>query len=103
MTTAFVLWGGGSLAAVQVGMLRALNQHGVRPDVIVGASVGRSTAHTSPHGRTPTVSRNWHGCGRPSASTTCTRSAPPRRYERWSATYPFHPVRGGLQALGALN
>src|SRR5690606_21006143 len=40
MTTAFVLWGGGSLGAAQVGMLRALTSHGVRPDLGVGASAG---------------------------------------------------------------
>ena len=37
---AFVLSGGASLGAIQVGMLRALAAHGVRPDVIVGTSVG---------------------------------------------------------------
>lgn len=38
--TAFVLAGGGSLGAVEVGMLRALAEHGVRPDFVVGASAG---------------------------------------------------------------
>jgi NTE family protein len=38
--TAFVLAGGGSLGAVQVGMLRALLESGVRPDMVVGSSVG---------------------------------------------------------------
>ena len=38
--TAFVLAGGGSLGAVQVGMLRALDEAGQRPDFVVGASVG---------------------------------------------------------------
>jgi NTE family protein len=38
--TAFVLAGGGSFGAIQVGMLRALTAHGVKPDMIVGASVG---------------------------------------------------------------
>ena len=37
---AFVLSGGGSLGAVQVGMLRALFEKGVCPDVMVGTSVG---------------------------------------------------------------
>jgi NTE family protein len=36
--TAFVLSGGGSLGAVQVGMLRALADHDLRPDLLVGAS-----------------------------------------------------------------
>ena len=40
MTTAFVLSGGGSLGSVQVGMIQALLEHGVRPDFIVGSSVG---------------------------------------------------------------
>ena len=38
--TAFVLGGGGLLGAVEVGMLRALLEAGVRPDLIVGTSVG---------------------------------------------------------------
>src|SRR5690349_13487396 len=38
--TAFVLAGGGSLGAVQVGMLKALTKHHIVPDFIVGASVG---------------------------------------------------------------
>ncbi len=38
--TAFVLAGGGSLGAVQVGMLKALTRLGLVPDFVVGASVG---------------------------------------------------------------
>lgn len=38
--TAFVLSGGGNLGAVQVGMLRALVEHEIEPDLIVGCSVG---------------------------------------------------------------
>ena len=41
--TAFVLGGGGLLGAVEVGMLRALLEAGVRPDLIVGTSVGALT------------------------------------------------------------
>jgi NTE family protein len=40
VTTAFVLGGGGVLGAVEVGMLRALLEAGVRPDLILGTSVG---------------------------------------------------------------
>lgn len=39
-TTAFVLAGGGSLGAVQVGMLRELLAVGVVPDIVVGSSAG---------------------------------------------------------------
>ena len=38
--TAFVLAGGGSLGAVQVGMLKSLVNHAIIPDFVVGASVG---------------------------------------------------------------
>lgn len=37
---AFVLGGGGLLGAVEVGMLQALVEAGVRPDLVVGSSVG---------------------------------------------------------------
>jgi NTE family protein len=42
--TAFVFAGGGSLGAVQVGMLRTLLSHGVRPDFVVGSSAGAINA-----------------------------------------------------------
>ena len=38
--TAFILSGGGSLGAAHVGMLRALLEAKIRPDLIVGCSVG---------------------------------------------------------------
>jgi NTE family protein len=37
---AFVLSGGGNLGALQIGMMRALLEHDIRPDLIVGCSVG---------------------------------------------------------------
>ncbi len=40
MTTAFVLSGGASLGASQVGMLLGLAEAGITPDLIVGTSVG---------------------------------------------------------------
>jgi NTE family protein len=42
--TAFVFAGGGSLGAVQVGMLRALLEAGMRPDFVIGASAGAINA-----------------------------------------------------------
>ena len=51
MTTAFVLSGGGSLGAVQVGMLQALTARGVEPDLLVGTSVGAlNAAYVAGHG-----------------------------------------------------
>ncbi|MBV8295837.1 MAG: patatin-like phospholipase family protein [Acidimicrobiia bacterium] len=42
--TAFVLGGGGNLGAVQVGMLQALFEAGVVPEVLIGCSVGALNA-----------------------------------------------------------
>jgi len=42
--TAFVLGGGGNLGATQVGMLRALFERGIVPDVLIGCSVGAVNA-----------------------------------------------------------
>lgn len=44
MTTAFVLSGGGSLGAVQVGMLQALTERHHTPDLLVGTSAGAVNA-----------------------------------------------------------
>jgi NTE family protein len=44
VTTAFVLAGGGSLGAVQVGMLNALLRAGIRPDRVYGSSIGALNA-----------------------------------------------------------
>jgi NTE family protein len=40
VTTAFVLGGGGLLGAHEVGMLRALSEAGIRPELVVGTSIG---------------------------------------------------------------
>ena len=42
--TAFVLSGGSSLGAIQVGMIQALMEAGVRPDLLIGTSVGAVNA-----------------------------------------------------------
>jgi NTE family protein len=56
MTTAFVLSGGGSLGAVQVGMLEALADRGIRPDLLVGTSVGAlNAAFVAGHGADPSA------------------------------------------------
>jgi NTE family protein len=40
MTTAFVLGGGGRWGAVEVGMIKALDEAGIEPDLILGTSIG---------------------------------------------------------------
>lgn len=44
MTTAYVLSGGAALGSVQVGMLQALHDAGIRPDLVVGTSAGAVNA-----------------------------------------------------------
>lgn len=41
---AFVLSGGGNLGAIQAGQLEALAEAGIRPDVLVGTSIGAANA-----------------------------------------------------------
>jgi NTE family protein len=54
MRTAFVLSGGGSLGAVQVGMLQALAERRIVPDLLVGTSAGALNAvFVAAHGTSP--------------------------------------------------
>lgn len=80
---AFVLAGGGSLGAVQVGMLEALTAAGVRPDLVVGTSVGAVNGAFVAGGTEPAdmadLKRIWLGIGR-------------------GDVFPVRPVRG-LSAL----
>lgn len=58
----YVLGGGGSLGAIQVGMLRALDECGVTPDVIAGTSVGAlngAVLALEPNGAVARLSDVW--------------------------------------------
>lgn len=86
MTTAFVLSGGGSLGAVQVGMLQALAARGVEPDVLIGTSAGAlNAAFVAGHG----VSR-----------TALDRLESVWRTVRRKDVFPLHPVRLAAGAAG---
>src|SRR6201986_1339594 len=64
MTTAFVLGGGGLLGAHEVGMLRALSDAGVRPDIVVGTSIGAANGAFVPADRDQAAERLtdlWRG------------------------------------------
>lgn len=85
-TTAFVLSGGGSLGAVQVGMLQALVEHGIAPDLVIGTSVGAlNSGYIAGHGvdarSIQALAEIWKGL---------------RRRE----VFPFRPLRMGAAALG---
>ena len=64
MTTAFVLGGGGVLGAHEVGMLRALAEAGIRPDLVVGTSVGAingAFVAADPPGAVARLGQLWQG------------------------------------------
>ena len=64
MTTAFVLGGGGLLGAHEVGMLMALSEAEVRPDLVVGTSVGAingAFVAADPAGAAARLLALWHG------------------------------------------
>jgi NTE family protein len=63
--TAFVLGGGGNLGSVQVGMLAALFERGIRPDLLLGCSAGALNAAVVAQDPTPDgirrLERIWSG------------------------------------------
>ena len=84
--TAFVLSGGGSLGAVQVGMLQALHDHGIVADLLVGTSAGAlNAAYLAGHGLSDESLRglgdNW-------------------RSVRRNSLFPADPVRHTLALFG---
>jgi NTE family protein len=59
---AFVLGGGGSLGAMQVGMLEALAEHAIVPDLVVGTSVGAingAIVAADPQGAAHRLAHSW--------------------------------------------
>lgn len=83
--TAFVFAGGGSLGAVEVGMLAALAGESIQPDLVVGTSVGAvngvwHAAHPGPEG-VRTLTDLWTSLSR-------------------KDVFPIRPVRGLLGVAG---
>src|SRR5918994_5836331 len=72
MTSAFVLSGGASLGSIQVGMLLALAEAGIAPDMIVGTSVGAVNGATRTTCRLGEPER-----GGARSRTAARRAAPP--------------------------
>jgi NTE family protein len=86
-TTAFVLSGGASLGSIQVGMLEALYERGVRPDLIVGTSAGAlNGAFIASRPQSVQTARDlgeiWCGLSR-------------------GQVFPVNPLTGALGFLGA--
>jgi NTE family protein len=87
MATAFVLSGGGSLGAVQVGMLQALAERHIQPDFLVGTSAGAlNAAYVGAHGTT---------------SGALERLASIWAHLRRRDVFPLEPLRPFMAAMGA--
>jgi NTE family protein len=86
--TAFVLSGGGSLGAVQVGMLQALLEGEIQPDILVGTSVGA-------------INAAWVAA-RPDADGIAELAEIWRGLRRQDV-FPLSPVMGALGLLGQTN
>jgi len=74
--TALVLGGGGVLGAVQVGMLRAVLEVGIRPDLVLGTSVGALNGAVLAADPTPAAAerlRELWGAGAVFAETAVSR------------------------------
>jgi len=82
MATAFVLSGGANLGAAQVGMLTAVAEAGVQPDLVVGTSVGA-------------LNGAWVAAGAPLEDLGAVW-----RSLRRSSVFPTNPLRGLLGFVG---
>ena len=99
--TAFVLSGGGNMGALQVGMLRALFERHIRPDLVLGCSVGAlNGAAVAGRADASRWSAGSRRCGSTSSTASCCpaghppgdRAAGPRGASRSTRTT-------GLRAL----
>jgi NTE family protein len=88
-TTAFVLSGGASLGSIQVGMLEALYERGIEPDLIVGASAGALNGAFI--------------ASRPQVVETAHELADVWRGLSRGKVFPLNPLAGALGFLGARN
>ena len=83
---AFVLSGGASLGAIQAGMLRALYERGIKPDVIVGTSAGAMNGAFI--------------ASRPQTVATADALATVWRDLKRGQVFPMNPLTGLLGFLG---
>jgi NTE family protein len=98
--TAFVLGGGGVMGAHEVGMLWALTEAGIKPDVVVGTSVGAingAFVAADPAGSAELLSELWHGANlqRAFSGTLLSRSA--RLARSRTHLHSIEPLRAMLE------
>src|ERR1700759_2418071 len=86
MPIAFVLGGGGLLGGSEVGMLQALAEAGVQPELVVGTSIGAlngALVAADPDKAADRLNRMWRGGGRRVGLSQ----------EAWGPGGPAGPVR----------
>lgn len=101
MPTAFVLSGGGNLGAVQVGMLQALADRGIVPDLLIGTSVGAINAAFLAAGPSPArieaLAKIWSETRRNDVFPTSPRSAVRAMTGRANSIVDPRPLRRLLE------
>jgi NTE family protein len=95
VTTAFVLGGGGVLGAVEVGMLRALFEAEIAPELVLGTSVGALNGAMVARDPTPAVVARltdlWRGVGEARGSGYAERTLPAFRRAVATGTHLYSP------------
>ena len=89
MTVGFVMSGGASLGAIQAGMLEALYERGIAPDVVVGTSVG--------------AINGAYIASRPPTSETAHGLAEVWRGVHRAEVFPFNPATALIGFAGRRN
>lgn len=103
MTTAFVFSGGGNRGACQIGMLRALTERGILPDVLVGTSIGAINAAF--YAGTPTLEGTymaaevWRGIASQDVFPRGRLHGSWRFVERREAVFPLDGLRKVVSSL----
>src|SRR5690242_2717851 len=100
--TAFVLSGGASLGALHVGMLRALYERGITPDLLVGTSVGAlNAAFVASRPQAPEtalkLARVWQGVARNEAFPLSLRAVVGGLAGRRDHLVPARGLRGIIE------
>jgi len=102
---AFVLGGGGSRGALQVGALRALLEANIQPDLIVGTSVGAlNAAFIAMHGYTTTslekLEQTWFMAAKADLLPANAAWLSVRVLFNRARAYPYHRMRDFFVAQG---
>ena len=97
----FVFGGGGVLGAYEVGMVRAVLQHGVRPDLVVGTSIGAFNGAAVAASPKPDVAERLAELWSSPAARTAYGDSLPRQLTRFARRTHLHspaPLRRLLEA-----